>query len=515
MKKKINKEDFGFQKSDYNFYLKTNPHIKKGSFRVKRKGHNFFWYYAFRSELDGKVKDYYLGKAFQDLSDDGMTSFQVALRTLTRRHNENFATEKITRRRLTYYIKEYIDFKNSQIENPIRKQTLTKETLKSHALGVRIFGKFLVAKKLQDIKVYHVENTEEIRKILIKYADWLANTKRRNGFTYTEQTIHTYFRTLRLFFEWLESKEFGVGLISRNPFDTEFVRQMKKKKLPRVIKSVKRTRQYFSPKGYEEMIDLCVKKCGEIWRGYVDTGVIERKHINQPQNVIGSDIVWFVSLLQLSMGFRLGEVLRSYRNEKHWKERFNKNEGSSFWFMIEDTYCIQINWKLRQSVLPTNNLERLYLRSWSKPPTWNKETPMNWKGKSTLHLKQPYYDTHIVDAMKMMFNKYESPYLFPSPNHKAVRPYSNSQYSMNFKQRCVRESNWEKWGINSSHDLRHAFITYNIGKKISPMVLSQITRHSVETMTKYYLEENIDIKGKFIDDIGIELGKYKPKRLPQ
>ena len=99
----LKKEDFGYQESDKKFYFTTNEHIPKGSFRVKRKKDEYYWYFARRNEK-GKVIDKYLGKAFLGENKDGLTSFQDALRTLTSRHNDNFHSVKIKQRRITKYI---------------------------------------------------------------------------------------------------------------------------------------------------------------------------------------------------------------------------------------------------------------------------------------------------------------------------------------------------------------------------------------------------------------------------
>ena len=64
-----------------------------------------------------------------------------------------------------------------------------------------------------------------------------------------------------------------------------------------------------------------------------------------------------------------------------------------------------------------------------------------------------------------------------------------------FKQRCsnkgVNGEGWEGYGVQSSHDLRDYFISHKIySDKVTPFELSQITRHSINTMMKYYKRDS-------------------------
>ena len=85
-----------------------------------------------------------------------------------------------------------------------------------------------------------------------------------------------------------------------------------------------------------------------------------------------------------------------------------------------------------------------------------------------------------------------------------------------FKQRLVNKGvggeGWEGYGVDSSHSLRDYFITHKIySETVTPFELSQISRHSIQTMMKYYkrdseleqlritkkLEETFKLKSKY------------------
>ena len=494
----LKKEDFGYQESDKKFYFTTNEHIPKGSFRVKRKKDEYYWYFARRNEK-GKVIDKYLGKAFLGENKDGLTSFQDALRTLTSRHNDNFHSVKIKQRRITKYIDEYMEHNIQLMEED---GGLKKPTLLQHNNGVRVFKNYLLGKKY---RLYNIEQVNKWRLVIRDYTLHLVKTSNRNGSPYTPLTISTYLKNVKVFHEWLTDKEFGKGVVEVNPITSDFYRKLKDKLIPKTQKRFDRRNSYFSKESYEVMLSDCVTEVGNLWRDFNENdGYIKREFINQPDNVVGSNVVWFISLLQLSLGFRVGEVLTSYRSEEDWNKRIDKKNSSTFWFKQKGVWILELDWKGKGSVVPTNDLERLTIRTWKKP--------IGWKGKpSGFNGKEGYFDTHIIDVARTMFR--DSPFLFSSPNHSShnMRHYSVSQYSMNFKKKCVVDKGWEKFGIKSSHDLRDAFITYNVQQGVDPFLLCQITRHKISTM-KYYKRENIDSQQSISKDIGITLGKYKPIR---
>ena len=95
-------------------------------------------------------------------------------------------------------------------------------------------------------------------------------------------------------------------------------------------------------------------------------------------------------------------------------------------------------------------------------------------------------------------------YLFPSPNYidNPNSPRSKTHTMNLFKEQLVVKEGWEKYGIQSSHNLRSFFISYMIRKDdISPLQVCEITGHTLKVMEKYYLRENLQSKFKTFQSV--------------
>ena len=65
---------------------------------------------------------------------------------------------------------------------------------------------------------------------------------------------------------------------------------------------------------------------------------------------------------------------------------------------------------------------------------------------------------------------------------------------------------WEKYDVISSHDLRDYFISEMIHKEnLTPEELSMITRHSVQTMMKYYKRDSEETQLKITEKINMKI----------
>ena len=83
-----------------------------------------------------------------------------------------------------------------------------------------------------------------------------------------------------------------------------------------------------------------------------------------------------------------------------------------------------------------------------------------------------------------------------------------------FKQKMsnngVNGEGWEKYDVLSTHDLRDYFISEMIHtEKLQPEELSQITRHSVQTMMKYYKRDSERTQMKITDKIDLKIKSRK------
>ena len=162
---------------------------------------------------------------------------------------------------------------------------------------------------------------------------------------------------------------------------------------------------------YENCYRDCLTKVRSIWEGYCkNDGVLERikdknGKVNQPPHFLGRDIVYFVSLLQLRGGFRVGEVLYSYRNMSIYNEhhlKFYPKDMGSFWDKTEDGWILKIrNSKGKDRDVPINDT----IWSWVKPPSWI-------KCKEVKTEKGVHYETPLIEVIFELFpNSY---YSFPS-----------------------------------------------------------------------------------------------------
>jgi len=69
---------------------------------------------------------------------------------------------------------------------------------------------------------------------------------------------------------------------------------------------------------------------------------------------------------------------------------------------------------------------------------------------------------------------------------------------------------WENYDVLSSHDLRDYFISECIhSMKLKPEELAQITRHSVQTMMKYYKRDSEETQQEITSKIEIKIKSRK------
>lgn len=83
-----------------------------------------------------------------------------------------------------------------------------------------------------------------------------------------------------------------------------------------------------------------------------------------------------------------------------------------------------------------------------------------------------------------------------------------------FKIEMVLKNGWDKFGINSSHDLRRFFVSHSItNTELTPFQISQITGHNIVTMEKFYIRDNMKEKFNHFKKITQkDLLKIKPSK---
>jgi len=470
---KKTKEDFGYSSSEEKLMMKYNPSIPKGSFSIQKRNGNYYWYYQLGvKKLGEKTRVKYVCPTFDGEDNEGNNSFQVCFTKLVEKVESNFQQTTSNNTKLITLCDEYMRelLKEENDPNGRRKY----ETTQSIRNGVLRFREFCLMRDLR------LSDCIDVRKLKSEVKDYLDYCDNRG---LVRNTIRTYLKQTKYFLDWLGDEDIGKGIIPINPISTDFIRKIypfnpnEKKGLP--------TQNFlYSKDHYKEMYDTCLHRVGDLWREYLDKG-LSRPHRNQTIGV-GSNVVYFISLLQLDSGFRMGEILTSYRNKEYWLDRRDKKNSSSYWEKIDGVWNLWIDWKNKQKPIPITT----QIWSYEKPPTDLDSKKVLDKNGNILH-----YETSIVDVCMRMFR--ESPFVFSSPNYKSHRPkhYSKTYYSNLVKQKLCNEGvggeGWEGYGIFSSHHFRHYFITHKLGEGMSIQDVSSISRNSIHTIEKFYMRIDI------------------------
>ena len=494
------KELYGWNETLEKYSISTTPQLKKefpGSFRVKKHKGKYFWYYRLSNDVKGRDK--YLCSVEPNDLEPNQTSFEYAVGILMEKLRSKFVMGIRNKSYLHTYIipfKEFIDedkYLTSSVKSG-RRNTIDRFGSWSKNEGVRL----------------NIVPTNEMKNVFLKYIKFLENKGLQKS------SIKAQLQIVRYFLNWLcEDKLLdGAELFPSHPISLNLQNELLKKH----IKTIPRETKSFKNSYYTEGYEMCSKKIQTIWQGYCENlGRLDRIRdkngkINQPPHMIGRDIVYFISYLQIRMGFRLSEVFYSYRNRDVYND-FHipnyPNEMASYWEKSEDGWIIHIKKsKNKDRSVPFIDT----IRSWVMPPSEEilkvSKCVLDKKGNPL------YWDTPFIDVCMELFpNSY---YLFPSPNQKN---HSNSKrsktYYMNeFKVEMVLKNGWDKLGINSSHDLRRFFISHSItNDKLSPFKISQITGHNINTMEKFYIRDNMKEKFNHFKTITqSDLLNMKPSR---
>ncbi len=492
VKDNVTKETFGYTEGSRNLFHTMNPNVPKGSFHLSKRGNSYYWYY--RVNIRGKGNNRYLCKSFEGLNSDGMTSFQHSLTVLKEKSDNEFKRTTFNNTKLSTLIDEYVGVLLKEENNLLEGRK--KETTQSLKNSINRFKDFCL---MNDLRLSEIKYPKEFKLRIKEFIETLKNRGLKR------HTIRTYLKGVKQFCDWLVDDLDGKGIIDYHPLNSEVFKKLHP--YTNEERRISKKNVNYQSEWYEKMYQKCINSVGDIWRSYLKEG-LSREHTNQPIGV-GSDLVYFISLFQLGRGFRLGEILHSFRNKDSWENRRDKKNSSSFWYKRNGEWFLYIDWKGKVSEVPISG-NYTEIRNWGEPP-------IGWSGKESGESRgDKYYDTSLVDVCMTLFR--ESDYLFSSPNYQSQfnKPYSRTYYMNIFKQRMVNKGvggeGWEGYGVDSSHSLRDYFITHKIySETVTPFELSQISRHSITTMMKYYkrdseieqlritkkLEETFKIKSKY------------------
>ena len=507
----------------------------KGSFTIKRdsKTKKWFWYYKFSStKINPRTK--YLCSCDVDL-EKGETSFFIATQKLLEKVGHDFSNKNVIEPNLSKYIDEYITIcmgegglvkekRGSSIQlvfNEDKSVVRNTHTMKRRIMVLNEFREYCIEHKIKTILIL---KSEEFRGVIRDYVLHLKNrTKKRKDGTPVGQkklsrsTIKIYIQSIRMFLNWLSEpkSEDGKGLLNqKHSITPEFQNKLLEKVGLPPVTNHQRLFDDFSYENYEKCVNDNLEYIQMVWRYYCEHGGDIEKyrkerlsynlklrdgtysgevHTNQPKNLIVlSDVVHFVSFLQLRYGFRITEILQAYRNIDSHDENFIPSRVSSYLKKKitpkEDYYFYELqimNSKRKDRLIPIE--DRIW--SWDKPP-------QNVSFKTIVYKDgRERYETNIIDVIFELFKGSEEPAkLFPSPNRieKKDKGYSNTYYLNLFKSKLVtsEEYGWEKYGIESSHHLRSYFVSYMLLQDVRVEDICNITGHSITTMMNYYRRIN-------------------------
>lgn len=520
------------------FFRHTNQIIGdkfKGTFTIRKIKGKWFWYYKFSSDrITPRIK-YLCGCEMKENTNE--TSFQHATQIFLEKININFSNNNIIKLNLGKYIDEFLEIcmkdgglmykikgkgKNQYqavVKNDNVTYTKNSSTMRRRVLVLKEFKEYCLEK---NIKTSSIGEQEKFRIIYKDYFELLKSRKKknRNGLevsksSLSRSTIKLHLQSIRMFIEWLvkSESEYGRGLFKENPISTDYLNLLLNNSFGKNQNDTQRLFDDFSKTNYEKSLEECQNYIRKIWNLYCkykgnrekireerfsyneklkDGSLSGKKHKNQPKElIVMSDVVFFVSFIQLGYGTRITEILQSYRNREGWKKHQNNTEVSSYFTKEKgedeemDYYKLNIiNSKKKDRTVPINDV----IYSWNEPPT-------GVTYRKTDYEKYDQFETNIIDVIFELFYPKEHVKTFPSPNRieKNDKGYSTNYYLNLFKEKLVKseEYNWESRGIKSTHHLRSYFISYLCSKKDVKMEsIITITGQSANTVMKYYIRFN-------------------------
>ena len=351
------KELYGWNETLEKFSISTNTQLKKefpGSFRIKKHKGKYFWYYRLSNNVKGRDK--YLCSVEPNDLEPNQTSFEYALGIL----NEKLRSKFVMGVRNKSYLHTYIVPYKENIDND---KHLTSSVKSGRRNTIDRFGSW---SKNEGVRL-NIVPTNEMKNVFLNYIKFLEKKGNQKA------TIKAQLQIVRYFLDWLCKDKLldGAELFPSHPISVNLQNELLKKHITTIPREIKTFKNSYYTQGYE----MCNKKIQTIWQGYCENlGKLDRIRdkngkINQPPHMIGRDIVYFISYLQIRMGFRLSEVFYSYRNRDVYND-FHipnyPNEMASYWEKSEDGWIIHIKKsKNKDRSVPFTDT----IRSWVMPPS--------------------------------------------------------------------------------------------------------------------------------------------------
>ena len=438
----IQKEEFGWSKEVERFLIEHDQTIPKGTFTIQSRSGKWYWYYNLSS---GHPRLIYLCSVEEKGNES--SSFRNSVNVLKRKLKN--PSERVSSVKLVKIIDRTINDLRKEgysIEFGVER---TKKTTQDLIYHMKTFREFVERKNLSLSDCVKVEFGNDI-------ISYVSELKLR----YKPNTVKRHLTSVKMFLNDLVQPKSGKPLIPSHPITPLFLkRNFSFRKEP-----ISEIQNFYSEEVYNLMFNLCGQKVREVWGSYLKEGI---------HSVKTSDLVYFVSLLQLNYGFRIGELLDSYRSEELFRRFYSGKGGFSFIEKDEDelNYTFQIFTKNRMGMVYVD----YGIFSWNPPP---EDVPH--RRLSSEEFKTQPFVFNVVEVMIRLFS-----------NKTHLISLDRTSYFKLFKEVMVETEGFGKYGISTTHDLRDMCINYLIHTKgYSPTEISKLTRHSIQTMETYYLHRN-------------------------
>jgi len=436
------KERYGWSLDVERFLIEHDQKIPKGTFTIQTRSGKRYWYYNLSS---GYPRLIYLCSVEDKGAEN--SSFRNAVNALMLKLKH--PTERITSRPLIKIIDRYIDELRREGYSNVYGVERTKKTTQDIIYHMNAFREYSLRNKLNVVDCTKIEFGEHI----IMY---VAEMKVK----YKLNTIKRHLTSIKMFLNDLVQPKSGKPIISSHPISPLFL-----KRNFNFRKELSSTDDnFYSEDVYNLLFNLCATRVREIWINYQSKGI---------RTIDSSNLVYFITLLQLNYGFRIGEIIDAYKSKSIYTDKYVGKGGFSYIERdIDDiSYTFTISTK--------NKLGMVYVDygifSWNKPFD---KTPHRRLTED--EFKTMPYEYNIIEVMLVLFS-----------NKTHLVSLDRSSYFKLFKEIIVEKEAYGTHGVKTTHDLRDMCINYLMHTKgYSPTEIAQLTRHSIHTMEMYYLHRN-------------------------
>lgn len=488
-KQDILRKQYGWSAERQEWFLENNSSIGKGSFIVSIKSKKPYWYYQYSKRaksVKGNKRSVYLCPCKDD------KSFSKACQVLVEKVQTGQSITARNKSYLSRYRKQYHDLLQKELESGVGRSAPTLERLKKNSTY------FLDFCDKQNVRLPEIQTKEFIQTL----KDYVKELKDRD---LARATIRVYLQDARYYLSFICSHSpyelDGLGIYTDHIYTQNIQNEILRKVVGRRIPN---NPPLFKKEHYIKIRGECLTRVRDIWIGYCkNEGNLERVGYNnlygnfksnQDKRFIGGeDLVKIISLLQLYSGCRVGEILKLYKDRETFEKHHNLNYQGSFLEQGEEgVWIINIHNSKRTNRRLVPITETIF--SWDKPPI-DESLYKTIEGEGN---RETRYETPLMVVIKELFRQQnEQHYLIPkarkhlsivNKDHRSMTHYQNE-----FKK-VSKSMGWNKYDVNTTHNLRSLFISYMVSVGANITLLCNLLGHTQQTMMKYYLRDDVEAK---------------------